>query len=202
MKPEKKENVIFSYLAIVFLGILVITLAILAYLDNKNAEIPNDQEPQPTPKANILTEDEMQKELDILSDRATRPNSLKEQEIIQGSNEVGNETDITDGANNDSSKSYDPVFSNSEGTGTTGVVNFSGTIYKIQGNLVVISDTEGYIKATVSDKTEISINGKKIGLDSLKVGQKVNVEGYGDQNKRELAAETVMVTGEMQVIPY
>ena len=68
--------------------------------------------------------------------------------------------------------------------------------------MVVLSDAQGYIKVNVSDKTEISINGKKIGVESLEVAQKVNVEGYGDREKRELVAETVMVTGEMQVIPY
>lgn len=202
MKPEKKENIIFSYLAVTFLGILVITLVILAYLDNKNSETLPNEESQPTPKANILTEDEMERELDILSDRSTKPNRLNEQEIVQDSSEVGDEIDITAGADNDSSMSYEPIFSNSQGADSSSVLNFSGTIYKIQGNLVVVSDADGYIKVTVSDKTEISINGKKISIDSLEVGQKVNVEGYGDREKRELVAETVMVTGEMQVIPY
>lgn len=202
MKPEKKENVIFSYLSLIFLGILVIALVVLAYLDNKNSGVVTNEGSQPTPKANILTEDEMDRELDVLSDRATKPNSLTEQEIIQSSNEVGNETDITAGSANTPSKSYEPTFASSEGADTSSVLNFSGTIYKIQGNLVVLSDAQGYIKVNVSDKTEISINGKKIGVESLEVAQKVNVEGYGDREKRELVAETVMVTGEMQVIPY
>ena len=204
MKPEKKENIYFSYLALILLGVLVITLVVLAYLENRNYLEPgilNDQDTQ-IPKANTLTEDKVKKELELVSEtgQTTKPKQLIEQKITS-SNTVGDET-VSTSASTTPTKSTQPVFAKSENAVNSDIINLLGTIYKIQDGLIIINNSDGFTRVFVTDKTEISINGKKIGIESLKIAQNINVEGLGDITKRELTASTIHLLGEIQVIPY
>ncbi len=217
MKIQNRENLIFSYLALAFLVILVLTLVILAYLDNKNPDIVIDDNLEPMPKANVLTEEEMQTELNLLSERADSPSKIVEY-VEQGSDENSSDSESSDTTSISSgnsaggknfntenagveSKSYTPTYSVVESNNAT-VMSVSGTIYSVQGDIVVISDGSGFAKAKIDSQTNISINGKKISIDSLQPAQKVHVEGFGDLSTRELKAETLMVMGEVQVIPF
>ena len=224
MKPEKKENVIFSYLALISLGILVVTLVLLSYLDNKNTNIIVDEEPKETPKANILTEEEVQAELDLLSNRGTSPTKMIEYGSDESENEARTDTvssstldgegsvTLINSANSvsgeassknsgEASSSYVPIYSVSTSEETDTVVSYSGTIFKIQEDIVVIVSNNELIKAKIDTDTKITINGKNIDSSSLKSAQNVYVEGFGNPATKELNAKTLTVLGETKVIP-
>ncbi len=224
MKPEKKENVIFSYLALISLGILVVTLVLLSYLDNKNTNIIVDEEPKETPKANILTEEEVQAELDLLSNRGTSPTKMIEYGSDESENEARTDTvssstldgegsvTLINSANSvsgeassknsgEASSSYVPIYSVSTSEETDTVVSYSGTIFKIQEDIVVIVSNNELIKAKIDTDTKITINGKNIDSSSLKSAQNVYVEGFGNPTTKELNAKTLTVLGETKVIP-
>jgi uncharacterized protein YdeI (BOF family) len=218
MKIQNRENLIFSYLALAFLVILVLTLVILAYLDNKDSDvIVTDDISEPIPKANVLTEDEMQAELNLLSQRADSPSKIVEFEVLStdsnttstdsvAATSVTSENSVSgEGLETNSgseSYSYTPVFSVSEDQEVSEVLSFYGTIYNIQGDLVVLTDESGFIKVKVDSQTQITINGKNISLDSLKPAQKVHVEGVGNSAKRDLRANNLIVLAEFEVIPF
>lgn len=223
MKPETKANTVFSYLALIFIGILVITLVLLAYLENKNEEIVVENPvAQQTPKVNTLTDEEFKKELNELSGIASKPTSVVEYDITNdantslpengdaqstanNSNSVGNETKLT--TTEKRSAFIDPVFTNTEENSvyeqeSSQILNYKGTIYKTENNLLIISVSGGFAKAQIKDTTKITINGKSSNFSSLQVAQNVEVEGFGNEKTKELIAESVIVTGEVQVIPF
>ncbi len=231
MESEQNEGAILKYATYILVVILVAVMAYVFYVNSKPKSPITSNDPLPaTPELKTLSQEELEIELNKLSDNSLPPNTEIEV-IVPTDAETKAVSEATQPATNDSYVTPNKPRSNP----VTAVKTFTPTVLEVQSPeasdmqvTVTLANSSEKAYATLSgiinsktddsftvaktdgssvffvnlDKdTEYLINGKTISFSDLNVGQKVVIEGKTSSHNNEIEADLVSVSGFIKVIP-
>lgn len=217
----------YSFLGALFIMFL---LLLYVELKDEKVSGLSDVSTNQIPSVNFLTSDEVAQEKNSLINLNSTPNIFETKDIVLTEDdvkvtynsevvpqEINNTQQRVETGNQNFTVTYSPdakIQSEAEKNSVSElkpenpneqkvVKTFTGRIYSKnyeENTITIYNNTDGFVAIKLTSATKIKINDKIMSPNDLKVGDSLLVEGLAYQTTNYLFADTILVTGTLNVI--